>query len=359
MMRHLILTLLLAVSAGLLFAQIPPGYYDPAVGLHGEELQNALHGIIDGHQVETYDELWTDFETTDQKQNGKVWDIYSDIPGGTPPYEYTFFSDQCDSYSGEGDCYNREHSFPKSWFGGTVYPMYTDLFHIYPTDGFVNGMRGNYPYGEVASPTWTSLNGSMLGACSASGYAGTVFEPVETYKGDLARTCFYMATRYYGEDASWPGSDMTSGAQPKSWALDMLYTWHLSDPVSGKEVDRNNAVFAIQGNRNPFIDHPEFVEEIWFYAGMGVKKRFPFSMKTYPVPFLHELCIELPLQVTGNWVHCRMSDILGHIVLDEEIMVNGTVHLDTEDLGKGFYTLNIYLPEKQHGITAKVVKTSH
>lgn len=240
----------------------PAGYYDSAVGKYGEELQEALHDIIDNHTVLSYSYLWTAFRTTDDKANGKVWDMYSDNPEGAEPYEYTFGTNQCGNYSGEGSCYNREHSFPKSWFGD-VPPMNSDLFHLYPTDGYVNGKRSNYPFGETDSPTWTSQNGSKVGSCSTSGYNGIVFEPIDEYKGDFARTYFYMATRYYGEDGSWTGSPMVDGAQPEAWARAMLIQWHTDDPVSTKETERNDAVYALQKNRNPFIDHPEYVLKLY------------------------------------------------------------------------------------------------
>ncbi len=243
------------------FAQ-PAGYYTSADGKTGEELQQALHDIIDDHTVKSYDYLWTAFYTTDERADGFVWDMYSDNPEGTNPYDYTFGTEQCGNYSGEGSCYNREHSFPKSWFGD-IPPMNSDLFHLYPTDGYVNGKRSNYPYGETDNPTWTSRNGSKLGPCSIAGYTGTVFEPIDAYKGDFARTYFYMATRYFGEDGSWPGSPMVDGAQPLAWARAMLIQWHNEDPVSQKEIDRNNAVYAIQGNRNPYIDHPEYVSQLY------------------------------------------------------------------------------------------------
>lgn len=248
--------------AAVIFGAIPSGYYDGASGLNGTELRSALHDIIDNHTVRTYANLWTDFRSTDVKLNGKVWDMYSDTPGNTPPYEYTFVTDQCGSYSSEGDCYNREHSWPKSWFNDAS-PMYSDLFHLYPTDGKVNGMRSNYAYGEVATASWTSANGSKLGSCNIAGFSGTVFEPIDAYKGDLARSYFYMTTRYYGEDGAWSTSDMTDKAEIKPWALEMLITWHNNDPVSDKEIDRNEAIYGIQHNRNPFIDHPEYVSLIW------------------------------------------------------------------------------------------------
>jgi endonuclease I len=248
-------------------ADIPPGYYDPAAGLTGTDLQLALHNIIKNHNAVSYTPgVWNAFYTTDDKPNGTVWDMYSDIPNGSPngnpPYVYYFGSDQCGTASQEGDCYSREHSFPASWFNYGS-PMYTDLFHIVPADLYVNQVHSNYPYGNVTNPTWTSLNGSKVGPCSTAGYTGTVFEPRDEYKGDFARNYFYMAVRYYTEDSSWPGSPMVDGSQPKSWALAMLMLWHTQDPVSQKEIDRNNAIYAIQNNRNPFIDHPEYVDGIW------------------------------------------------------------------------------------------------
>jgi endonuclease I len=244
--------------------QSPNGtdYYDGAYKLYGTALRLALHNIIKGHTERTYANLWTDFQTTDKKANGKVWDMYSDIPGGTPPYEYTFITNQCGNYSGEGSCYNREHSWPKSWFNDLT-PMYTDLFHLFPTDGQVNGMRNNYNYGNVSAPAWTSQNGSKLGPNTFPGFSGTVFEPINAYKGDLARGHMYMSVRYYTEDAGWAASDGTSKADLLPWYANLLYSWHMLDTVSTKEIDRNNAVFAIQKNRNPFIDHPEFAAEIW------------------------------------------------------------------------------------------------
>jgi endonuclease I len=246
-------------------AEIPAGYYTPANGLTGTALQQALHGIIDNHTVVSYASLMTTwFKQTDKKANGKVWDMYSDIPGGTSPYEYSFVTaDQCGNYNSEGDCFNREHSWPKSWFNDQA-PMNSDIFHLYPTDGYVNGMRSNYPYGKVGSPSSTSLNGSKLGTSVSPGYGGVVFEPRDEYKGDFARTYFYMETRYYGEDAGWAGSPMTTGSQLLPWAQTLMLLWHLQDPVSQKEINRNDSIYKnVQHNRNPFIDHPEYAGQIW------------------------------------------------------------------------------------------------
>ncbi len=236
----------------------PAGYYASAEGLTGDALRLALHEIIDGHTAQSYDFAWTAFVTADDKANGKVWDIYSDVPGGTPPYEYRFGVDEGGIGGAEGNGYSREHSWPRSWFGGEISPMNSDLFALYPCDAHVNGNRGSYPYGEVTSPVWTSLNGGQRGNCSYPGYSGLVFEPIDGYKGDLARTYFYMATRYHTEDAGWPGSDMTDGADLLPWAVNLLLEWHEADPVSAKEIERNGTLYGFQGNRNPFIDRPEW-----------------------------------------------------------------------------------------------------
>ncbi|MFC2086421.1 endonuclease, partial [Bacteroidota bacterium] len=223
-----------------------------------------------GHTERTYTNLWTDFQKTDKKDDGSVWDMYSDNPAGAEPYTFTFVTDQCGTYATEGDCYNREHSFPKSWFNEGS-PMYSDLFHLYPTDGYVNGQRSAYPFGEVSSPTWTSQNGSMRGTSSYAGYTGTVFEPIDEYKGDFARTYFYMATRYENVISGWENFstdgdavlDGTTYPCYETWFVNMLLEWHTNDTVSQKEINRNDSVYTIQGNRNPYIDHPEYAGYVW------------------------------------------------------------------------------------------------
>lgn len=243
----------------------PPSsdYYGTAFRLYGGALRTALHNIIKGHSIVSYDGLYTAFISTDSKPNGKVWDIYSDVPGGTSPYEYIHNQKKCGSYSGENICYNREHSFPDSWLGATN-PARSDLFHMYPTDGYVNNRRSNYPYGDVGSVSWTSLNGSKVGTSNSPGYGGTVFEPINEYKGDVARSAMYMSVRYYTEDGGFGSSPGTNKSDLLSWYAGLLYSWTMRDTVSVKEINRNSAIFAIQKNRNPFIDHPEFAAELWF-----------------------------------------------------------------------------------------------
>ncbi len=240
---------------------VPAGYYDSALGLRGTALRAALHNIIKNHTVVSYDYAYTAYQTTDVRPDGKVWDMYSDVPGGTPYYEYSF-SDHS-STGNEGTGFNREHSWPQAWFGGSVEPMYSDLWIVYPTDAKVNEYRSNYAYGTVGTATITSRNGTKLGPSSDPDFTGIVFEPIDAFKGDLARSVCYVATRYYTEDASWPGGDGASRGDLLPWAAKLYTQWCANDPVSWKERMRNGAVYAIQHNRNPFVDHPEFLAAIF------------------------------------------------------------------------------------------------
>lgn len=355
-MRTFLFTLFVSIFA-IAGAQVPPGYYDNAEGLTGTQLQQALHNIIKNHNAISYSALWDAFENTDKKSNGKVWDIYSDVPGGNPPYQFTFFSDQCGNYGEEGDCYNREHSFPRSWFGGAVAPMNTDIFQVYPTDGYVNGRRGNYPYGEVGSASWTSMNGSKLGNCVTPGYSQTVFEPIDEYKGDLARTYFYMATRYLGEDGGWPGSPMVNGSQPKEWALNMLFEWHRDDPVSQKEIDRNNEIYDIQDNRNPFIDNPFYVDQIWFNTTLD--EEIPvdaFDFSVYPNPVNDMVYVKTSTLVSDRDFEFTITDVNGRVIVPARANESTITEFNLNDLAKGFYFMKIEDMETHYTICKKVVK---
>jgi len=248
------------------FAQIPAGYYDAAIGKTGYELKSALHTIItNGHNDKGYTALYTGYVTGDtDPEDGFVWDMYSENPTGADPYNFSHGQAQCGNYSNEGDCYNREHLMPQSVFNEAS-PMRNDFFHVVPSDGKVNGIRSNYPFGEVGNASTTSLNGSQLGSCSSPGYSGTVFEPIDEFKGDIARALLYFGTRYETQVDSW-SHEMLNGTENQvfsSWFLAVLLKWNAQDPVSTKETVRNNAGYTFQGNRNPFVDHPEWVECIW------------------------------------------------------------------------------------------------
>ena len=255
--------MLFAVQA--LWAAEPVNYYNNALGKSDENLMSALRSIIRNHKEVSYSSgLLAAFRRADTDADGYIIDIYSNCRYRP--------SDNGSSAQNVGEGYNREHSFPRSWFGGEVAPMNTDVFHVYPTDIKVNSQRSNFPYGVCANGTRLT-NGiyvakGKLGTCTYPGYSGTVFEPDDEYKGDLARTYFYMVTCYKDELPNWPGSPQLNytGNRYKAfstWTINMLMEWTRLDPVSEKEIKRNEAVYEIQNNRNPFIDHPELAEYIW------------------------------------------------------------------------------------------------
>ena len=251
-------------------------YYRTAHGKHGEALKTAFYNIIKNPSVLTYNDLWEAYKVSDIRMvdgDSTIWDMYSAITRYAPDCPHK------NSYEGSG--INREHSFPKSWFG-SIKPAYSDVVHVIPTDGYINNMRSDLPYGETDSPTKGSkgIDGaqyySKVGPCSVEGYTKNVFEPDDEYKGDLARIYFYMATCYEPLIATWT-SDMLGGTsyQPfSSWALPMLMKWSEEDHVSQKEIDRNAAIWRLQGNRNPFVDYPGLEEYLW---GDLVDKGFSYD----------------------------------------------------------------------------------
>ena len=279
MKRKTLLTLCLLAAATMgIWAQGPNNsgtYYRNADGKSGQALKTALHGIISQKKkTPTYKDLWTLYRTTDKRADGKVRDWYSNITN------YTFGTDQAGNYKKEGDVYNREHSVPDSWFGGEM-PMKADIVHVFPTDGYVNNRRSNYPFGEVGTATYQSANGySKVGPCKTAGYSGTVFEPNDEVKGDIARIYFYIATCYEGTCQNW-GHDVFTGTayQPLAqWTYDMMVRWSQLDPVDAVELARNEAVYRadVQGNRNPFVDYPGLEDYVW-----GEKKDMAFSYDNY------------------------------------------------------------------------------
>ena len=244
----------------------PSGYYDNAVNKSDQALLTALYNIITDHTDIGYDGLWDAYADTDTDPNGYYIDMYS-------TYDRYTYSDKCGSYSAIGDCINREHSVPKSWWGGSKIDPYSDIFNIVPTDGYVNNQRSNYPYGVCEGGTRLS-NGNYvakgrMGYSTRDGYTGRVFEPDDEYKGDFARAYFYMAACYNNIVSNWTksGGDafFAGNSYPvfTTYAIDLLIEWHRLDPVSEKEIKRNNYAYSWQDNRNPFIDHPELAEHIW------------------------------------------------------------------------------------------------
>ncbi len=257
-------------------AQVPADYqarYATLAGKSGASLFSALESIAaEGYTTHSYADLWTLFLITDLNASGKIWDMYSSCT-------FTPQVDQCGNYSSVCTCYNREHSLPKSWFGGSKdNPPGNDLFHLIPTDGRVNSQRGDSPFGECANGS--SLGGHALGKLGSStleGFTniGSVFEPDDMYKGDFARSYFGMIVRYgTSYDLSQSNGNImfsNSGSSISAanrfgltaYSVALLMKWTRQDTVSAKEIARNNGIQTAQGNRNPFIDCPIVAEYLW------------------------------------------------------------------------------------------------
>ncbi len=349
-----ILTIIVAAMLPMTaMAQPPAGYYDPAEGLAGQTLRAALSSIIRPHTSVSYTPgVWNAYNTTDKKASGKIWDIYSDIPGGTPAYEYTYMTDQCGSSSptGEDDCYNREHTWPQSmWTFITDTPLKTDLFHVYPTDAYVNAQRDNNPYGKVGTATHTFTNGSRLGNNTYPGApSGTCFEPIDSFKGDIARTYFYISTCYRNDSAMFNSWEMATLVALKPWAAQMLLEWHHLDPVSQKEINRNNAIYAIQHNRNPFIDRPEFADCIWgtgtCTTSTGNIVQAPKGVQVLPNPARG--AVNITFSDVHNETSVRIYDIKGQLFYKSVNSPNNHVlHLDVNNWPRGMYILHITAPD--------------
>ncbi|MBR4065414.1 MAG: endonuclease [Bacteroidaceae bacterium] len=247
--------LLLAVAA---VAQSE--YYTSIDGTKGgATLKTALYNLIKNHQKISYgsgtSSTWSAFYTTDAVvENGqrRVLDMYSS--------EKRYFTSKGKAVSGM----NIEHSVAKSWWGGTENNAYCDLHHLNPSDQTANSRKSNFPLGELTSVDWD--NGvTFVGKANIDGSSQNAYEPCDEYKGDFARVFMYMFTCY--QDLTWKYTWMNyeKSTYPtlKPWAVKLLLKWHKQDPVSEKEVNRNNAVHKIQGNRNPYVDYPQLADYVW------------------------------------------------------------------------------------------------
>ncbi len=288
MKRTLLLTICLILTGGLIIANTVtapadiPNYYSSIDGTSGKTLYDAISTVTKhGYSSLGYDGLYTAYKSTDLKSDGTIWDMYSNCEFSNP-------GDKCGNYKVECDCFNREHSIPQSWWGGGTSGIGCDIFHVLPTDGKVNGMRSNYAYGEVSNASYTSKNGSKLGSAKSlsvsgktivgnSGITATlsdkVFEPIDEYKGDFARGYMGALIKWGTNLSNFPqdnGTKVFSGTYTAAgyfgltkYGVALLLKWHRQDPVSQKEIDRNNGIQKTQGNRNPFIDYPYLAEFIW------------------------------------------------------------------------------------------------
>jgi endonuclease I len=340
-----IVTLLVSIQ---LTAQIPAGYYNTATG-SGYTLKTQLHNIIDDHNDQGYSALW-DLYTTSAfrdnwyENNGSLLDIYSEKPTGADSYEYTSTSDQCGNVGPEGTCYNREHLYPQGFFNEAS-PMKNDAHFVVPSDGKVNGQRNNYPFGKVATATWTSTNGSKLGqnlnSGYSAGYTGIVFEPIDEFKGDVARALFYVATRYEDVITSWESFDMVNGTTNQVFTntfKNILLTWNTLDPVSPYEIAKNNEIYYNhQNNRNPFIDHPEWVTSIWGTV-VGVEENSELTYHIYPNPAVDFVFIDA--EVLSEKIDFEIYDLTGRLI--EKGSISDAQNISVSNLNNGVYILNLF-----------------
>lgn len=288
------LFLLLSFSP-IALAEAPAGYYNSLNGKKEGELKTAVYTLVHNFtKISSYSDLPKYFQHTDvYPESKRWWDMYSDIPLYAP------------SFSG----LNREHSFPKSWWGGsTTIPAYTDLNHLYPSEAKANQAKSNWPLGTVNTMSELKFdNGLTKVGYPVNGQGGNaqfVFEPADEYKGDFARTYFYMATCY--QDLTWKYTWMVQdNVYPtlSTWAVKLLLEWHRMDPVSQKERDRNDVVYSYQNNRNPFIDLPELAEYIW-----GEKKGESFTPGDVNVPVGDPQLLAPSLDMTLDFGEVAIGD---------------------------------------------------
>ncbi len=266
------------IYTGILNSDIPPGYYDGTEGLTGDSLKTALNDIISGHIEFSYNAL-RDSILLDTDEDPDNPDNVILI--------YTGWSRAKDDFGGNPSDWNREHVWAKSHGDfGNLPPAGTDAHHIRPCDTSVNSARGNLDFDNGGTEY---IDGDGPTGCF---YDEDSWEPREEVKGDVARMIFYMEVRYEGEDDE-PDLEMVDyipsspNGEPYHALKSTLLQWHQQDSVDDWEILRNDKVYYYQENRNPFIDHPEFVGLIW--GGVSVDNEnliiTNYQLSNYPNPF--------------------------------------------------------------------------
>lgn len=361
MIKKYLLTL--AILPVLAYAQAPAGYYSGTEGLSGYALKSKLHDIISKNYNWHYDDLKTLYGQTDidkyydydASNTTYLLDIYSNNPTGTTAYHYTL-SNIISSANAEGLGWNREHMMPQSSFN-SAYPMYSDLFFVVPTDARINQLRSNYPYGKAGSTVYYNFtNGSKQASNGTPGaiYTGRVYEPIDEFKGDVARSLLYFVVRYEGKLGGFnystnadPTKDQNplNGTEEKAyddWYIAMLLNWHQQDPVSAREITRNNSVYNIQKNRNPFIDHPEWVNLIWNQTPDNIPPSTPsqLSMERNSAYF-----------VNLKWQASPESDVLGYRIYQDNVLI-GTSKTNS-------FSADHLTPNTTYNFTVKAYDTSY
>lgn len=373
--------LLLILVAQFSFGQIPTGYYNTATGT-GYTLKTNLKKIIDDANDgiasehistdQTYAGLWITYQTSDRdvftgtgyENDNSIYDMYTENPNGIEFYNsalcnFVYGAPDQDTGSGgtvECDVYNREHIIPQSVFSQAS-PMRNDAHFVPPTDKKVNGDRGDNPHGIVASVSSTTNNGGKHGTSSISGYSGQVFEPNNAFKGDIARMYFYFATRYEDNVASYTYEmfNNTSNQVFTTPFLNMLLIWHLNDPVSVFETTRNDAIYARQNNRNPYIDHPEYVCQIWSTPAACAALSSQYfladnAVSIYPNPTNTN---EVEIFTTESIIKMTLVNVNGQIIKDIENPIFNQNTYKLNNLPQGFYFLQI--SAENGSLTKKII----
>ncbi len=370
-MNKLYFSLVFLFSGSFLFAG--PGTYYNALDstVSCSSFKNNLFNLIKNDSHLSYGDIDNNYFRTDAKPKeigvgNIIVDRYcGENPVGNDYCSFDPFAGFCSSGGTSTvhcDCYNKEHVVPTSWFNGSSnvnnIPR-TDMHFVWPADSKTNASKNNYPLGYVQSPTLTSLNGTKIGSSNSTlnyGYnKSTVFEPIDSFKGDFARAYLYFAVRYQDSLSAWNRNNIaqdvfTSGAYPglEPWILQLCMQWHKMDPPSTFERLRNDSVFAIQGNRNPFIDFPHWAEKIFGSDGAaascvntGIRTQQTATLEVYPNPVQDALTIELSTAFVLENTTIQITDMLGRVLYMETWKGNARPVIATSFLEKGMYVIRV------------------
>ncbi|MEN8123056.1 MAG: endonuclease [Bacteroidota bacterium] len=323
-----------------IIAQIPKGYYTGTESLGGEELKTALYNIIKGHTEFPYTSASTD-----------VWDILKKTDQDTINSEnvillYSGWSVNAAQEWNNDNGWNREHVWAKSHGDfGTELGAGTDVHALRPCDISINTARWNYDF-AIGGEIYVDPEGTTECRLTSNSW-----EPRDIVKGDVARMIFYMATRYEGENFEPDLEivdyvDSSPGFQPLHGKLSDLYEWHKNDPVSDWERNRNDIIYdQYQGNRNPFIDHPEFAEKIWGHLVSTNTIDIDQEISVFPNPCHNQIQVELDNRKTRvKTTKVQIINIYGKLV--KNILASSSViNITCSDLTTGVYILKIIYPD--------------
>ncbi|MCO5231925.1 MAG: endonuclease [Chitinophagales bacterium] len=348
-MKNILLTIIACLNVFLVFAQ-GTYYNDLDSNKRCQELKNELSQKLNKNvSTLSYDMVYNFMSNYDLINiNGKdyIWDVYTYIPSGAQQTLF-FPGDKCsndNAGSQVGKCWNREHVMPASWFSNAT-PMYSDFHNLLPTDAYINSKRSNMPHATTNSTKTLFPNGSIIGNSNIPLVVGDVFEPIDEFKGDIARILLYMSVRYQTQFKEWIGTDFNKvkGTDDlkgyREDYLNMLISWHNQDPPSQKEKDRNNRIFSQQGNRNPFVDFPQFVEYIWQTSNckaVGIHNFEQLEVNLFPNPAKSQITLS-SIFPTGQDYY--ISDIAGKTVQSGKFS-QSSINISNLNNGTYFLILN-------------------